>query len=430
MRVSRLSWDGREPERLAKRLRAVVPDPEELIDVVRPIIAEVGERGDAALNELSAKLDGSEPAALPLPVDRVAAARDEIDPGLRQALERAAANIRALAEAELAADRDVDATLPEGQRLSVVSSPIRSAGVYAPGGGTAYPSSVLMGAIPARVAGVGRVAVCSPPAQDGAPAPALLAACAIAGVDEVYPLGGAQAIAALALGTESVPAVDLVAGPGNRYVVEAKRLLSGRVGVDGIAGPTELVVLADERAPARALALDLCAQAEHGADGLLVAVSTGAALLDELEAALPELSSSRPSVAEAPVALVEAPTQEAALELADAIAPEHLELQLEGADERLAAARVAGCVFVGDAGATAFGDYAAGSNHVLPTGGAARYGSPLGVATYMRRTSVVSIPHRAADALAPTVATLARSEGFPVHGESAQARARENGGPR
>lgn len=430
MKVSRLSWDGSDPGRLAKRLRAAAPRPEELLDVVLPIVTEVAERGDAALRELSARLDGSEPAAMPLPAERLAAAVRELDPGLRGALEQAAANIRALAEAELASQRDTEATLPQGQRLAVVSSPVRSAGVYAPGGAAAYPSSVLMGAIPARVAGVGRVAVCSPPGEDGAPAPALLAACALAGVDEVFPLGGAQAIAALALGTESVPAVDLVAGPGNRYVLEAKRLLFGSVGIDGIAGPTELVVLADGRASARELALDLCAQAEHGPDGLLVAISAEPGPLDALQAVLPELARQRPSVAEAPVALVEAPAQEAALELADAIAPEHLELRFASADERLASKRVAGCVFVGEAGAAAFGDYAAGSNHVLPTGGAARFGSPLGVGAFMRRTSIVSIPDRAARTLAPVVGRLARAEGFPVHGESAEARAGENGAQR
>jgi histidinol dehydrogenase len=252
-----------------------------------------------------------------------------------------------------------------------------------------------------------------------------MAACAIAGVDEVYAMGGAQAIAAFAHGTETVAPVDVIAGPGNRYVVEAKRQVMGRVGIDGIAGPSELMVIADGTANPDLVALDLCAQAEHGDESLLVLASPDVPLLEHLEEQIPELVAERPSVTEAPLALVATPGVESALTLADAVAPEHLELAFAGADENAARGRVAGCVFVGSGGATAFGDYAAGSNHVLPTGGAARFGGPLGPGAFRRRTSVVTLPGPAAVALAPYVDVIARAEGLPVHGESARARARD-----
>jgi histidinol dehydrogenase len=208
-------------------------------------------------------------------------------------------------------------------------------------------------------------------------------------------------------------------------VTEAKRLVWGQVGIDGFAGPTELMVVADGTANPEWIALDLCAQGEHGDDSPLIVASADPALLDRIAELVGELAAERPSVAEAPLALVATRGLEAALTLADAVAPEHLELAFEGADETAARARVAGCVFVGAGGAAAFGDYAAGSNHVLPTGGAARFGGPLGPGTFRRRTSVVTVPGASASALAAHVAALARAEGFPVHGESAEARGRD-----
>jgi histidinol dehydrogenase len=429
LRVERMEWDGRDAAALARALRAASPDPGQVSGAVAEIVRDVGERGDEAVSELTRRLDGVDLAGRPLRADKeaVRGAVDVAPADVRAAMELAAANIRAVAEAELAASFPVDVGLADGQRIRLIDSPVAAVGVYAPGGRAAYPSSVLMCCVPARTAGVGRIAVASPPAQDGGVHPGVLAACAVAGVDEVYAIGGAQAIAALALGTESVAPVDMIAGPGNRYVVEAKRLLSARVGMDGIAGPTELVVLADETVEPDWVALDLCAQAEHGTDGLLVALSPQAGVLERIAARLPEIGSARPSVTDAVVALVGIPDLDAGLVLADALAPEHLELQLGGADEALARDRVAGCVFVGPGGGAAFGDYAAGSNHVLPTGGAARFGRPLGARTFLRRTSIVSIPAAAAAGLAPAVASLARAEGFPVHGESAEARADENG---
>jgi histidinol dehydrogenase len=429
VRVERIGWDGRDPAGLAHALRAARPDPEEASGAVAEIVHEVEGRGDAAVRELTLRLDGVEAAPGSLRVDSATLARalDEVPADVRAAMELAAANVRTVAEAELAATFPVDVALAEGQRVRIVDTPVGAAGAYAPRGRASYPSSVLMCCVPARAAGVRRVAVASPPGADGGVDRTVLAACAVAGVDEVYAVGGAQAIAALALGTESIPAVDLVAGPGNRYVVEAKRLLSTRVGVDGIAGPTELVVVADGSADPAWVALDVCAQAEHGTDGLLVVIASDRGVVERTAELVPELAATRPSVPESAVSLVTAPAIDSALGLADALAPEHLELVLEGAGEEEARARVAGCVFVGAHGAAAFGDYAAGSNHVLPTGGAARFGRPLGARTFMRRTSIVSIPPSAAAGLAPATAALARAEGLPVHGESVRARADQNG---
>jgi histidinol dehydrogenase len=252
----------------------------------------------------------------------------------------------------------------------------------------------------------------------------VLAAAAIAEVDEVYAVGGAQAIAALALGTERIPRVDVVAGPGNRYVQEAKRQLAGEVGIDGIAGPSELMVIAGDTANPEWMALDLCAQAEHGPDGLLVAMAVETVILDGIGENVERIAEKRGIAGEAVLALVAAPETEAGVALANAIAPEHLEILTEDADLLAGRVRTAGCVFTGERAATAFGDYAAGSNHILPTGGAGRFHGPLGPGAFRRRMATVRITQEAARALAPTVATLARAEGFPLHADSAEARAK------
>jgi histidinol dehydrogenase len=424
IRVERIDWDGSDAARIAARVRGLVPSLESVTAEVEGILAAVREGGDAAVRELAERFGEPAPERLRVDPEAVAAAPGLLEPEVREALRVAARNVETVARAELeAGGRAAVAELPEGQTVEVRSEPVAAAGVYVPGGRAAYPSSALMCCIPARIAGVGRIAVASPPGAGGRPNAAVLAACSIAGVEEVYAVGGAQAIAALAFGTESIADVDVVAGPGNRYVTEAKRLLAGRVGIDGVAGPSELIVVADGSANPDWIALDLCAQAEHGDDTLLCLASPDGALLDRVAELVAELGAERPSVASAPLALVATTGVEAALTLADAIAPEHLELAFEGADETAARARVAGAVFVRSGGATAFGDYAAGSNHVLPTGGAARFGGPLGPAAFLRRTSVVSVPSAAAQSLAPHVGALARTEGLPVHGESAEARA-------
>lgn len=427
MRIERIAWDGSDPEALASRLRRAAEPPAELSERVAAIIERVRSEGDAALLEMSVELDGAErmPDSLRVPSDEAHSAYDALDPALDAALKLAAANIQAVAEAELHPPAEV--VLPQGQEVSVLERPVASAGVYAPGGRAAYPSSVLMGLIPARVAGVGRVVLVSPPGPDGRVAPAVLAAAHLAGADEIYAVGGAQAIAALAIGTASIARVDVVAGPGNAWVTEAKRQLYGTVGIDGLAGPSELVVVADASADAREVALDALAQAEHGPDSPVVVLSAGAPFLDEVASQLEELAPGRPSVADAPIALVEASSLDHALGLSDVFAPEHLELRFDGGEAR-ASARIAGCVFVGEAGATAFGDYAAGSNHVLPTGGAARFSGPLGVGAFRRRMSIVEVSAGAAANLAEATDEIARAEELPVHGESAKARADQKDG--
>ena len=381
------------------------------------------EGGDAAVLSLSTRFGAGDVQPAQLTVDPAAAeaALAAIDPELRESLELAAANIGAVAEAQLDAEPRA-VSLPQGQTVTVRSVPVSAAGIYAPGGRAFYPSSVLMCAIPARVAGVERVALASPPGPDGKVHPVVLAAAALAGVDEIFAMGGAQAVFALTYGTESVAPVDVIAGPGNAWVQEAKRQVQGLVGIDSYAGPSELMVIAGHDADPEWVALDLCAQAEHGEESPLILAAVESHVLDAVEAAVAEAASSRPSVTDAPLALVHVPDAEAAIDLANAFAPEHLELVEE--DAALLADRVtsAGCVFVGRMGATAFGDYVAGSNHVLPTGGAGRFSGPLGPGTFRRRIATVEIPAEAAAKLAPHADRIARAEGFPVHGESAMIR--------
>jgi histidinol dehydrogenase len=424
MRLARVSWDGMDPAEIVDGIRAKAPPPPGLAKRVAEIIAAVREGGDEALNELIVHLDGvvERPESHRVPDERLADARAHVHPELIAALELAAANVRAVAEAELD-DPPLELDLPQGQSVALVERPVGAAGIYAPGGRAAYPSSVLMGCVPARAAGVERVALATPPEPDGSVGTVTLAAAAIAGADEVYALGGAHGIAALALGTDSIDPVDVVAGPGNAWVTEAKRQLFGVVGIDGLAGPSELAVVLDGNADVAVATMGLLAQAEHGADSPLVAISHEPAPLDAIAKRIGPAAGERPSVADAPLALVDVPTLDAALKLSDALAPEHLELHFDGADTDVAKERVAGCVFIGDGATTAFGDYAAGSNHVLPTGGAARFSGPLDARTFVRRTSVVTLDHEAATALAPTVDEIAKAEGLPVHGESARVRA-------
>jgi histidinol dehydrogenase len=422
VRIERRRWDGEDATGLAVELREGDVTTSDVGPAVAETIRRVREEGDAALLELGERFDGARPSALRIEDGALAEAEAAMDPGLRSAIERSAANIRAVAEAQIKPERQAD--LPEGQRITVTEVPVGSAAIYVPGGRAPYPSSVLMGVIPAIVAGVGRVVVASPPSATGLPDPAILAAAKIAGASEVYAMGGAQAIAALAYGTESVAAIDVIAGPGSPWVQEAKLQVSRVVGIDGYAGPSELMAICAEGTTAEWIALDLCAQAEHGDDGLLVAASTDATLLDSIATAVERLASEFPSVHEARLDLIEVPDFESALALAERIAPEHLELAGAGAEALAESVTTAGCVFVGDFGGAAFGDYSAGSNHVLPTGGAGRFTGPLGPGTFRRRISRVELDAGSAAALAPIVDVFANAEGFPVHGQSTLARAK------
>jgi histidinol dehydrogenase len=423
MRPSRFAWAG--AAETAAQIRAwsegATRRPRE--EEVRELAPELGAYDDARLLELTNRFDATEVPRAEVGVEASAADRAlaGLDADLRESLEIAAANIRAVAEAQLLQAQRVP-PLFGGQSVSLRQVAVDAAGIYAPGGRAAYPSSVLMCAIPARVAGVRRLVLATPPGPDGTVNPLVLAAAALAGVDEIYAIGGAQAIFALARGSDSIDPVDVVAGPGNVWVREAKRMVSGEVGIDSLAGPSELMLLADASADPEWAALDLCAQAEHGGEGALVAVAADPAVLDALEAVTARAAGEREGVGDAPLALVQVPDAEAAVALANAFAPEHLELLVEGGAALAEMVTTAGCVFVGPYAATAFGDYVAGSNHVLPTGGAGRFSGPLGPHTFRRKIAIVEVSAEAAAKLAPHADRIARAEGFPVHGESAMIR--------
>jgi histidinol dehydrogenase len=423
MRVKRFEWDrGPQTARAIRHWSTAVAFPPKREDLAR-IFERVSVDGDEAVLWYTEKFDAPEnpPTSLRVPPEDARRALEAIEAPLRESLETAAANIRTVAEAQAGAGtREVE--LPQGQTVALRELPVGAAGVYAPGGRAAYPSTVLMCCIPAQVAGVSRIALASPPGSDGHVDSLTLAAAALCEIEDVYAMGGAQAIFALAYGTETVDAVDVVVGPGNAWVREAKQWISGERGIDSLAGPSELMVIAGHDADPEWIALDLCAQAEHGDDSPLIVAAVEERVLDAVEATTERVAASRPSVGEAPLALVQVPDAEAAIELANAYAPEHLELMEEDASLLADRVRTAGCVFVGRDGATAFGDYAAGSNHVLPTGGAGRFSGPLGPDVFRRRIATVKVPPEAAAKLAPHVDRLARAEGFPVHGESAMIR--------
>jgi histidinol dehydrogenase len=393
-----------------------------LEEEVRAILEEVRLGGDQAVRELSERFDG-------VRIDALRVDRAQLDASLRlveaeviEGLRAAIANVRALVRAQLREPLAVD--LEQGQHIEVVEVPVRRAAIYVPGGRAPYPSTVVMGAVTAREAGVEEVVVSAPPSRDGEVHPVILAACALCEADEVYRMGGAHAIGALAFGTHSIRQVDVIAGPGNTWVQQAKKQVAWtEVGIDGIAGPSELLVIADgDNLDAEPIALDLLAQAEHGPDSLLWLFSPDERLLEAVIGAVERMAPERPSVTDAHLEVL-AVGGEPAVGIANEIAPEHLELVGERAETLAPLVRCAGCVFIGTGAATAFGDYVAGSNHVLPTGGAARFQSALSPATFRRRMARVSLPGEAPARLAPAGAALARAEGFPVHAESMERRA-------
>jgi histidinol dehydrogenase len=390
---------------------------------VAQIITTVREGGDSAVIELTERFDHAELGPDELRVDARELERSVgvLEPALAEALRTAIANVRAVAEAQLRDPVEVEGA--QGQRIEVAERPVERAGVYVPGGRAPYLSTVVMCAVTARAAGVAQVAVCAPPGPGGKAHPAILAACGLCGVSEVYRMGGAQAVAALAYGTESVRAVDVIVGPGNAWVTEAKRQVFGTVGIDGLAGPSELVVIAGADADPEIVALDLLAQAEHGPDSPVALIALDERVLTDVVAAVERMAPERPTVTDAELQILRVDDPRAALRAAEQLAPEHLQLigaEVEGLAEGVSRA---GCLFVGPGSGTAFGDYVAGSNHVLPTGGAARFQSALSVGTFRRRMARVSLPGDAPARLAPAGAALARAEGFPVHAESMERRA-------
>ena len=389
---------------------------------VADICAQVMTRGDEALRELSQKFDGWSPGlgeTFEVPAADVKQAVDRIDSRDLSALEFAARRIREFHE------RQVEAPSVGSPGLKLLTRPVRRAGVYAPGGRAAYPSTVLMTAIPARVAGVEEVVLATPPRADGSVPSGILAAAHVAGVDSVYRVGGAQAIAALAYGTASIPRVDVVAGPGNIYVTLAKKEVFGSVGVDGIAGPTEVVVLADGSVRADFVAADLAAQLEHDplAWGVLITDSTQLAdrVVEELEDLVRGLERAE-IIRAATCCVIVADDMDQAVDLANDFAPEHL-LVLAADAERLASrVRNAGAIFVGPFSTVPLGDYVAGPNHTLPTSGAARFASPLGVHTFLKRTSVLSLNRGDLENLRDATVRLAALEGLGAHGHAVEVR--------
>lgn len=401
-------------------LRAFAPPPAAVRTAVTGIVEDVRARGDAAVREHSLRLDGVELAGdYREPPARMRLRLEALAPRLRAALELAAANIRAYHRSEAAVPwRE---TLLQGQVVGQEIVPLAVAGLYVPGGFADYPSSVLMTAIPAQVAGVGRIVVCSPPRQGGGAADGVAAACALLGVEDLYPIGGAQAVAAMAFGTEQVPRCDVIAGPGNAYVTEAKRQVMGEVAIDGLAGPSEVLIIADESGEPSWLAADLLAQAEHGSGAMACLADIGETLAAPVAAAVEEFAAEL-GIDTGNVAIVACPDREAAVALSNAFAPEHLELHCADAKALVPAIRNAGAVFVGPHAATAFADYAAGSNHVLPTGGSARFSQGLSVAAFQKRVAVVELGASAAAALAAPVAVIAEEEGLRAHARSARLR--------
>ncbi len=426
MRCERIDVGG-DPVAAAAAVRALAPAPASVSEVVAEIVGAVREGGDRALREFVARFDLGAPTAgapgtagtgsLRVPAEDLDAGLLEDD--VRAGLEVAITNVALVADAAVGAD--VDVALPQGQRVVLREVPVRRAAIYVPGGRAPYPSTVVMGVVTARAAGVEEVAVLTPPPIDAV----IRGTCALCGVHEVYAMGGAHGIAALAYGTETIERADVIAGPGSLIVQEAKRQVSDSVGIDGFYGPSDVLVFADASADPELIALDLLAQGEHGPGAPVVLVSGSSPLLHAVRESLEALHAEREHSDPAAFVLVHAESLLEGLRFCEAFAPEHLELVGPSVERLAPRVRSAGCVFVGANGATAFGDYVAGSNHSLPTGGAARYASGLSPRAFRRRMSEVHIGD-AAPALAAAAAPIARAEGFTVHAESMLARVGEN----
>jgi histidinol dehydrogenase len=425
MKLRRLkTTDGGFDAALDALTRYEAAQDEKVEAAVRAIIAEVRKRGDAAVLEYTRKFDRIQArtmAELAVPRAQLEAALGALPAAQAAALAEAAARVRAFHERQRAESWEF--TEADGTRLGQRVTPLEKVGVYVPGGKAAYPSTVLMNVLPAQVAGVGEIVMVSPNA-----APMALAAAALAGVHKVISIGGAQAVAALAYGTGTVPRVDKIVGPGNAYVAAAKRQVFGQVGIDMIAGPSEILVIGDGSAPAEWVAMDLFAQAEHDEAAQSILLSPDARYLDAVEASMTKLLPDLPrrKVIEASLgargALVLARSLDEACSLADRIAPEHLELAVADPEALLPKLRHAGAVFLGRWSSEAVGDYCAGPNHVLPTAGTARFSSPLGVYDFQKRTSVIGVSPAGAKTLGRLAASLAEGEGLQAHARSAELR--------
>ena len=406
-------------DRTTSRDERVRTTTEAILDLVR-------RDGDQALIALAREYDHARLTSLEVPPERCTAALDALDPGLRRAMERAAANIAAAHRAQrpVASEVETEPGVVVGRR----PDPLRRVGVYAPGGRAAYPSSVLMGVVPARVAGVEEIIVCSPPDASGSPSAVVLAAAALSGAHRVFAIGGAGAIAAMAFGTASVPRVDRIVGPGNAFVAEAKVQVASVCAIDSPAGPSELLVIADDSVDATTVALEVVAQAEHDPDTAVVVVTWNRDVAERIEqrvrALLPTIGrhaiAARALAGRGAVFVVETPA--AAVTFANDYAPEHLLLAVREPAAMLRDVRNAGTVFLGEASSVAFGDYMTGANHVLPTGGLARAYSGLGTLDFVRWTTYQRIDRAAAARLADDVGAFADAEGLDGHASAARAR--------
>jgi histidinol dehydrogenase len=430
--LTRLDLTDRPP---AGGLAGVLPraavDVEAATHLVRPTVEAVRERGAEAVREATLRFDGVRLADLRVPADALEKAAAGLDPDVRAALEEAIRRIRRVHEAQVPAESTVEVV--PGGTVTRRHLPVGRVGLYVPGGLAPLPSSVLMNVIPAQAAGVASIAVTSPPQadQDGRPDRTILAACALLGVEEVYAVGGGQAIAMLAYGVEGVPAVDLVTGPGNVYVTAAKRLLRGVVGIDSEAGPSEVMVVADATADPELVAADLLSQAEHGPTSASVLVTWDERLAAAVEEALAGQAAGTKHAERVAEALtgpqsgtVLVRDLEQALEVADAYGAEHLEIQTADAPAVARRVRNAGCVFVGASAPVSLGDYAAGSNHVLPTGGSCRHTAGLSTTTFLRGVNLVEYDEAALAGIGDHVVTLAHAEDLPAHADAITRRTR------
>jgi histidinol dehydrogenase len=428
--LTRLDLRAGTPDRV--RLRGLLPratiDVAAVAATVEPIVADVRARGEAAVLEATARLDGVSLDAIQVDAAELAGALDELDPDVRAALEAAIDRVRLVHAAQRPSDSTTQVV--PGGAVTQRYVPVRRVGLYVPGGLAMYPSSVVMNVVPAQIAGVDAIAVASPPQKEtGRPDARVLAACALLGVSEVYAVGGAQAIAMFAFGAGPCEPVDVVTGPGNIYVTAAKRLVRGRVGIDAEAGPTEIAILADETADPVHVAADLISQAEHDPSAASVLVTDSVALADAVDAELAR-QVPRTKHAERIATALGGPQSGAVLvaglgdgiTVVDAYAAEHLEIQTRDAVAWAARVRNAGAVFVGPYSPVSLGDYCAGSNHVLPTGGCARHSGGLSVHTFLRPMQVVVYDEAALRAVASHVVTLAEVEDLPAHGEAVTVR--------
>jgi histidinol dehydrogenase len=424
--LTRLDLRGRTGGDLASALaRPDADGGEGALEAVRDIIADVRKRGDDALRDLTARFDGVEVDDLRVPRGDLTHALATLPPGFREALEFSRDQIMAYHRTQVEEETRHER---EGIVIRNLVRPVDRAGCYVPGGRAVYPSTVLMTAIPAQVAGVPEIALCVPPGPEGAVPQATLAAAALLAIDEVYRVGGAQAIAAMAYGTESIKPVDVIVGPGNVYVTLAKREVAGVVGIEATAGPSELVVVADESAPPDYVAIDLMAQAEHGPNGAALLVTWSESLAADVAAAIDRLlaESSRRADTEATlrsggsIVLVDGPEQ--AMEVANIVAPEHLELMNADPATLVPLVRHAGAVFCGQFAPAAVGDYVAGVNHVLPTARTARFSSALRVANFCKHLHVVGLDESALGRVAPYVVAFADTEGLEAHAKSVRMR--------